>query len=657
LNPHPEQHSRMTRPLFVQIPPQQDQQSQQQKQSKSQSQSQQQAGYDGVLSHQTFTELYADYIPEWLLEKCTTCGWIYPTLIQQRALDTFFENTTPLSSSTNSKKSLQQQPHDKEEEEDCTTTSRETNDKDDDDDDDDDEEKEKNKNHSMVIQAQTGSGKTLTYLLPVLSQLQPDRSAIQAMIVVPTRELGLQVATVAKRLASRKFMIMSILQGSQHRRQRAWAWADTPHVVIGTPSELYDMVQYAGLPRINSIQYVVVDEVDACLLHRAGGVNIGDVTTMTMTTTNMKNNKNAVGSASSSASALHQLLSKHLSPTYLDEDDAVASANAADGSLSASSSFLASKRSPTRQRRKIQYRKTIFCSATIPQHRYFLKQCKANQWTIQEPVFVCTSPGEALPPTLEHGYLVCRSKPQKLVSLRRMIRKIASTTATTVTETTTSSSGSSSDDNNDDDSSRPSSSSTTTRSNPKRILIFCDSIRPMEEMAQMFAQDVGDNCWLYDKPYGGKGKDFVQEEAMAYYSTQQSIVSVLRMEDSLNHRAGATQAFASSSSSSTTTTGGPSLRILLTTDLAARGLDIANISHVIHFDVPPDSDTYLHRSGRAGRLNSGGGGGSTTIPAKGQVVSLLTQEQEFVLERQANALGLEVPCIGRQKPKSSKPKD
>jgi superfamily II DNA/RNA helicase len=135
---------------------------------------------DATLSNETFADLYGDHLPDWLVENCAANGYISPTLIQQRAMDTFFYDDP----------------------------------------------------NSIVIQAQTGSGKTLTYLLPLLAKLE-DRAAIQAMIIVPTRELGLQVAMVAKRLAGRKFMIMSILQGSQHKRQRAWAWAETPQVVIG----------------------------------------------------------------------------------------------------------------------------------------------------------------------------------------------------------------------------------------------------------------------------------------------------------------------------------------------------------------------------------------------------------------------------------------
>jgi superfamily II DNA/RNA helicase len=450
---------------------------------------------DATLSNQTFAELYKDHMPDWLIEKCVACGWTSPTLIQQRALDTFFFDEP----------------------------------------------------NSLVIQAQTGSGKTLTYLLPLLSKLE-DRAAIQAMIVVPTRELGLQVATVAKRLASRKFMIMSILQGSSHRRQRAWAWAETPQVVIGTPSELLDMVQYAGLPRINSIEYVVVDEVDACLVH-SSGASLGQSETPKI----------------SSASSLHILLSKHLSPTFMEEEEA-------------NPVMLDASKKP---RRKFKYRQTVFCSATIPQHRYFLKQCKSNQWTLEEPVFVCTSPGEALPPTLEHGYMVCNSKDKKFATLRRIVSKLPS---------------------------------------DSRILVFCDMTRPMEEMASAISADS-------DGVYYQEGK---YEDAELQVSP--SLVSVLRLENSLSQRAGATSAFASSA------TTGSSFRLMFTTDLAARGLDIEGITHVIHFDLPPDADTYLHRAGRTGRLGR-----------RGQVVTILTPDQEFVLERLANALTLDIPCIGRQK--------
>lgn len=444
--------------------------------------------YDATLCDTKFTEQYQGFLPDWLLEKCEENGFVYPTLIQQRSLDCFM-NEDP---------------------------------------------------NSVVIQAQTGSGKTLTYLLPLLARLE-DRASVQAMIVVPTRELGLQVAKVAKRLAARKFMIMSLLQGSQLKRQRAWAWAETPQVVIGTPTEILDMVQYGGIPRISSIKYVVVDEVDACLVHKSGAALTSKDKTI--------------------APDLHVLLSKFLSPTFAEVEDDTA--------------YL--ENTTTKKQRKFWERQTVFVSATIPQHRHFLKQCKSNQWTLEEPVFVCSSLGEALPPTLSHGYVICQSKEKKLATLRMLIKKLRSPT--------------------------------------NKVIIFCDSFRPMEEMGKALVHDIeGANV---------QGQNGDPEEQHL-----KPMSSVLRYEDSLSERAEATDSFSDPSE----------FRVMLTHDLAARGLDIAGITHVIHFDLPPDADTYLHRSGRAGRLGK-----------RGKVMSLLTEDQEFVLFRLANALNLDLKLVGSQK--------
>ncbi len=73
----------------------------------------------------------------------------------------------------------------------------------------------------VILQAQTGSGKTLAYGLPILSSIDPTRAAIQAVVVVPTRELGLQVSTVLKQMATgspQKISVMSVVEGSANRR-------------------------------------------------------------------------------------------------------------------------------------------------------------------------------------------------------------------------------------------------------------------------------------------------------------------------------------------------------------------------------------------------------------------------------------------------------
>jgi ATP-dependent RNA helicase DeaD len=73
----------------------------------------------------------------------------------------------------------------------------------------------------VILQGQTGSGKTLAYTLPLLTKVDPARSAVQAMIIVPTRELSLQIISVLRQLttfAPKKINVMSVMEGSFNRR-------------------------------------------------------------------------------------------------------------------------------------------------------------------------------------------------------------------------------------------------------------------------------------------------------------------------------------------------------------------------------------------------------------------------------------------------------
>ncbi|MGF2614982.1 DEAD/DEAH box helicase [Rossellomorea vietnamensis] len=71
--------------------------------------------------------------------------------------------------------------------------------------------------------------------------------------------------------------------------------------------------------------------------------------------------------------------------------------------------------------------------------------------------------------------------------------------------------------------------------------------------------------------------------------------------------------------------------MLLTTDVAARGLDISGVTHVIHFEFPSDTKQYIHRSGRTGRMG-----------ASGVVISIVTKREESFLEKLARELDLKV---------------
>lgn len=73
------------------------------------------------------------------------------------------------------------------------------------------------------------------------------------------------------------------------------------------------------------------------------------------------------------------------------------------------------------------------------------------------------------------------------------------------------------------------------------------------------------------------------------------------------------------------------LQLLLATDVAARGLDIPDVTHVFHFDLPVDADHYVHRSGRTGRMGR-----------EGVVVSLCAPNQLFILDKFSRSLGIEM---------------
>ncbi|KAM0985145.1 hypothetical protein ACFX13_012676 [Malus domestica] len=98
-----------------------------------------------------------------------------------------------------------------------------------------------------ILHAQTGSRKTLTYLLLIFSAMNTRRSAVQALVVVPTGELGMQVTKVARMLAAKPkeveleqklCTIMAFLDGGMLTRHKSWLKAEPPTIVVATIGSL-----------------------------------------------------------------------------------------------------------------------------------------------------------------------------------------------------------------------------------------------------------------------------------------------------------------------------------------------------------------------------------------------------------------------------------
>ncbi|WCJ23700.1 DEAD-box ATP-dependent RNA helicase 58 chloroplastic [Euphorbia peplus] len=114
-----------------------------------------------------------------------------------------------------------------------------------------------------ILHAQTGSGKTLAYLLLIFSVINAQRSAVQALIVVPTRELGMQVAKVARMLAAKPVdvTVMALLDGGLLKRHKSWLKAEPPTIVVATIGSLCQMLEKQIL-KLEALEVLVIDEVD-----------------------------------------------------------------------------------------------------------------------------------------------------------------------------------------------------------------------------------------------------------------------------------------------------------------------------------------------------------------------------------------------------------
>ena len=119
------------------------------------------------------------------------------------------------------------------------------------------------KSNDVILLSPTGTGKTLAYLLPLIERLQVGAVGVQAIVIVPSRELALQIDTVWKSM-NLPWKAMSVYGGraamDEHRSMKGIA----PSIIIGTPGRLND---HLGKGNINArmVETLVIDEFDKCL--------------------------------------------------------------------------------------------------------------------------------------------------------------------------------------------------------------------------------------------------------------------------------------------------------------------------------------------------------------------------------------------------------
>jgi ATP-dependent RNA helicase DeaD len=116
----------------------------------------------------------------------------------------------------------------------------------------------------IIGQAQTGTGKTAAFALPILHNLEPDKACVQALILAPTRELALQVAAATSEFGRYRGARVATVYGGQAYGPQISKLRRGANIVVGTPGRVLDMIRKEILD-IRQVRTVVLDEADEML--------------------------------------------------------------------------------------------------------------------------------------------------------------------------------------------------------------------------------------------------------------------------------------------------------------------------------------------------------------------------------------------------------
>ncbi|MBA2657046.1 MAG: DEAD/DEAH box helicase [Tatlockia sp.] len=116
----------------------------------------------------------------------------------------------------------------------------------------------------IIAQAQTGTGKTAAFALPILNRLSPKSTAVQALVLAPTRELAIQVAEQFETLGARLKVKVSVLCGGQDYKRQLMQLRDGAQIIVGTPGRILDHIDRKTLD-LSQLTTFVLDEADEML--------------------------------------------------------------------------------------------------------------------------------------------------------------------------------------------------------------------------------------------------------------------------------------------------------------------------------------------------------------------------------------------------------
>jgi len=117
----------------------------------------------------------------------------------------------------------------------------------------------------LITQAQTGTGKTAAFGLPLLMKIDPSQNVIQGLVIAPTRELAKQIGKQLFRFTKYTAkMFVEVASGGDNIDRQTEALKRPTHILVATPGRLLDLIEREAL-NLDSVKYLVLDEADEML--------------------------------------------------------------------------------------------------------------------------------------------------------------------------------------------------------------------------------------------------------------------------------------------------------------------------------------------------------------------------------------------------------
>jgi ATP-dependent RNA helicase DeaD len=370
----------------------------------------------------------------------------------------------------------------------------------------------------ILGQARTGTGKTAAFAIPIL-QRSTRGLATQALVLVPTRELAVQVDEEIKRLGKHTPIRTVPVYGGQRISAQMKFLRHGPEILVGTPGRVIDLLD-RRIIHLDNIRFVVLDEVDRML-----DIGFRD---------DIRNILSRIKKSAREDQGRELRRSEN-------QDDGGQESYPRAGEDTADE--------PVGDRRSAigNSVQTIFVSATIGGEIERLARTYMH-----EPVEKLIAPGADEKPTVEEveQYYLSVQPWDKYRLLKMLLEK----------------------------------------ENPDLAIVFCRTKHGAQKLAKRLAYD-GIEC----REIHGNLAQNKRERVMKSFR-------------------------------------GGRFDVLVATDLASRGIDVADISHIINYDIPEDPEVYVHRVGRTARMG-----------AKGKAFTFVQRDQGEELTRIESLINMVIP--------------